>query len=190
MPNVCVSWPCHSVSPRTNYLLHRFCRQIQHSILMYSTCILTPCLLLDSGYITSFLGNNHQGGVSSHWSLETTGRIRRVCYFFALFAAHQLTAKTSIKELVSEPINSADTPGKTNNTLEELISPTTESISIITPSPTPCPFTRVHSMNRCHRASFSRSLPFFYTSAFPPLPNFLTFFPISHVHDQRQDNQT
>ena len=165
---------------------------------MYSTCIFTPCLLLDSGYIISFLGNNHQGGVSCHWSLEPTGRVRRVCYFFALFAAHQLTAKTSIKELVSEPINSADTPGKTNHTLEELISPTTESISITTPSPTPSPFTRVHSMNRSDAhpplppviAHLFHDLYLSFTLPFPsPLPNFLTFFPFSHAHDQQQDNQ-
>ena len=36
-----------------------------------------------------------------------------------------------------------------------------------------------------HDLYLSFSLPFP-----PPLPNFLTFFPISHAHNQRQDNQT
>ena len=65
---------------------------------------------------------------------------------------------------------------------------TLNKLSICLPGKTPsAPSERLYCViaHLFHNLSLSFSLPFL-----SPLPNFLTFFPILHSHDQQQDNET
>ena len=83
----------------------------------------------------------------------------RISAFEALKDKKPLQPKSKIINDFGELVDDGDAPGDATNILEEPISPTANTFSTITPSPSPSPLNRVHSLSGSDSHSPSPSPP-------------------------------